>query len=160
MCVKTPAFFFPVQISGDSPNCVRRPCAPKLTLWSRTVTKPAGGYFLWVEFSENVDTLALHGLAAQKGISITPGPIFSASRQYRSCIRLNYGAPWNDDCEAGMRLLGRLILSSEGNHDESTFFEMHLAGWFQNEAVESVTDWLCLGNAVIPSPEPTPVGTA
>ncbi|WP_153108727.1 PLP-dependent aminotransferase family protein [Propionivibrio limicola] len=78
------------------------------------VTKPSGGYFLWVEFSENVDTLALHQLAAQEGISITPGPIFSASRQYRNSIRLNYGAPWNDDCEAGMRLLGQLILSLEG----------------------------------------------
>ncbi|MBK1680960.1 PLP-dependent aminotransferase family protein [Rhodocyclus tenuis] len=73
------------------------------------VTRPAGGYFLWLEFSEDIDTLALHQLAAEEGISITPGPVFSASRQYRNCIRLNYGIPWNDGCEAGMSLLGRLI---------------------------------------------------
>lgn len=59
------------------------------------VSRPNGGYFLWVEFPEGFDTLALHRQAAELGISIAPGPIFSPSRQYQHCIRLNYGAPWS-----------------------------------------------------------------
>ncbi len=41
-------------------------------------TRPAGGYFLWIELPEGTDTLALQQLALSHGISIAPGPIFSA----------------------------------------------------------------------------------
>ncbi|MBS1157363.1 MAG: GntR family transcriptional regulator [Proteobacteria bacterium] len=75
------------------------------------VSRPQGGYFLWVEFPEGFDTLELHRLAAAQGISIAPGPIFSASRQYRNCIRLNYGSPWNSDFEQAIAILGQLIKS-------------------------------------------------
>nr|WP_294865315.1 PLP-dependent aminotransferase family protein [uncultured Pseudogulbenkiania sp.] len=70
------------------------------------VSRPNGGYFLWVEFPEGFDTLALHRQAAELGISIAPGPIFSASRQFRNCIRLNYGSPWGEIHDKGMEILG------------------------------------------------------
>jgi DNA-binding transcriptional MocR family regulator len=73
------------------------------------VSRPKGGYFLWVEFSAGFDTLKLHRLAAEQGISLAPGPIFSASRQYRHCIRLNFGSPWNNDFEQALATLGGLI---------------------------------------------------
>jgi len=72
------------------------------------VSRPAGGYFLWVAFREDFDTLALHRAAAEQGISLAPGPIFSPSRQFRHCIRLNYGAPWSEAAEQGMARLGAL----------------------------------------------------
>ncbi|MBM3116842.1 PLP-dependent aminotransferase family protein [Jeongeupia naejangsanensis] len=72
------------------------------------VSRPNGGYFLWVEFAEGFDTLALHRRAIEHGISIAPGPIFSASRRYRHCLRLNYGSPWSAAFEQGMATLGRL----------------------------------------------------
>ncbi|GAB3246401.1 aminotransferase-like domain-containing protein [Chitinimonas naiadis] len=72
------------------------------------VSRPGGGYFLWVEFPVGFDTLKLHALAAEAGISIAPGPIFSASRQYRHCLRLNYGSPWSPAFEDGMSRLGGL----------------------------------------------------
>ena len=72
------------------------------------VSRPQGGYFLWVEFAEGFDTLVLHQQAAAQGISIAPGPIFSASRQYRHCIRLNYGSPWSADFEQGIAILAKL----------------------------------------------------
>jgi DNA-binding transcriptional MocR family regulator len=71
------------------------------------LSRPSGGYFIWVEFPAHFDTLALHRRAAAAGISIAPGPIFSASRQFRHCIRLNYGHPWGPDFEQGMALLGQ-----------------------------------------------------
>ncbi|MCY1246737.1 HTH-type transcriptional regulator NorG [compost metagenome] len=46
------------------------------------VSRPEGGYFLWLEFPEQVDSLRLFQLALAQGISIAPGPIFSATRRF------------------------------------------------------------------------------
>lgn len=76
------------------------------------VTRATGGYFAWIELPEGVDTLALQRQAVRLGISIAPGPIFSASRAFRRCLRLNYGHPFDARVEAAVRTLGRL--ASEG----------------------------------------------
>ncbi|CAG9171494.1 PLP-dependent aminotransferase family protein [Cupriavidus respiraculi] len=72
------------------------------------VTHPDGGYFLWVEFAPGFDALALHRVALEHGIGIAPGPLFSARRGFRNCIRLNYGHPWNAAMEAAVAKLGQL----------------------------------------------------
>jgi DNA-binding transcriptional MocR family regulator len=72
------------------------------------VSRPAGGYFVWVEFAEGFDALALHQAALAHGISVAPGPIFSARRNFGHCLRLNYGYPWSDEYEAAMQTLGAL----------------------------------------------------
>ena len=73
-------------------------------------TQPAGGYFLWLELPDGTDTLRLHRQALQHGISIAPGPIFSASRSFAHCLRLNYGQEWNARSEAALATLGRLAV--------------------------------------------------
>ncbi len=75
------------------------------------VTRPSGGYFLWFEFPQQVDSLQLLQLALAQGISLAPGPIFSATQRFRNCARLNYGSPWDGRSEAAMELLGRMIRS-------------------------------------------------
>ena len=77
------------------------------------VSQPAGGYFLWVEFAEGFDTLALHREALAAGISVAPGPIFSARRGLTNGLRLNYGHPWTDRLEDAMAVLGRLAARVE-----------------------------------------------
>ncbi|MES2153488.1 MAG: PLP-dependent aminotransferase family protein [Pseudomonadota bacterium] len=72
------------------------------------VTRPQGGYFLWLELGEGVDALALHRAALAQGISIAPGPIFSAQRAFGNCVRLNFGHAWDARMEAAMQTLGRL----------------------------------------------------
>ncbi|SFU81069.1 aminotransferase-like domain-containing protein [Pseudoduganella namucuonensis] len=72
------------------------------------VTRPEGGYFLWVELPDGVDALALHQAALREGIGIAPGPMFSAKRAFRNCIRLNYGHPWEDSHAAAIATLGGL----------------------------------------------------
>lgn len=72
------------------------------------VSRPAGGYFVWVEFAEGFDALALHQAALARGISVAPGPMFSARRHFRHCLRLNYGHPWDARFEAAMQTLGAL----------------------------------------------------
>lgn len=72
-------------------------------------TRPKGGYFLWVELPPTVDALSLHRQALAHGISIAPGPIFSAHHGYSNCIRLNYGHTWDARTEAALATLGRLV---------------------------------------------------
>ncbi len=73
------------------------------------VTRPSGGYFLWFEFAERVDALQLFRLALAQGISLAPGPIFSATRGFGHCARLNHGHPWTAQSEQAMQTLGRII---------------------------------------------------
>jgi DNA-binding transcriptional MocR family regulator len=72
------------------------------------VTKPDGGYFVWLELPPGADSLELHRLAIDRGISIAPGPIFSPRREYRRCVRLNYGHPWSTELERAVRTLAQL----------------------------------------------------
>lgn len=73
------------------------------------ITRPKGGYFLWVELPRQVDSLRLFRTALEHGVSLAPGPIFSASQQFRHCIRLSYGHPWTQRSERGMETLGTLL---------------------------------------------------
>jgi DNA-binding transcriptional MocR family regulator len=72
------------------------------------VTRPSGGFVLWVELPEKVDALVLHRHALEKGISIAPGPLFSASGKYRNFIRLSCALPWDERLERALVTLGGL----------------------------------------------------
>jgi DNA-binding transcriptional MocR family regulator len=73
------------------------------------VAVPAGGYFLWVECAAAVDSLAVHRLALDSGITIAPGPMFSARRQFGNFIRLNYGHPWRSETDRAIRRLAAIL---------------------------------------------------
>ncbi|MFB4391895.1 MULTISPECIES: GntR family transcriptional regulator MpaR [unclassified Pseudomonas] len=75
------------------------------------VSQPSGGYFLWLELPEQMDALKLFHMALAQGISIAPGPIFSPTRRFGNCIRLNYGSPWGEGPQQAMETLGRIIRS-------------------------------------------------
>ena len=70
------------------------------------ITHPQGGYILWVEMPEDVDSLKLYETALQNGISIAPGIIFSTNGdKYGSCIRLN-ASYWSERAEQALETLG------------------------------------------------------
>lgn len=73
------------------------------------LARPQGGYFLWLELPGQVDTLTLHRQALARGISIAPGPIFSAKREFGNYLRLNFGHPDSDRQQQAMATLGELI---------------------------------------------------
>ena len=73
------------------------------------ITRPAGGFVIWVELPKGSDSIALYHRAIENGISIAPGPIFSATQKYRNFIRINCAQPWNERLEAAIILLGRLV---------------------------------------------------
>jgi DNA-binding transcriptional MocR family regulator len=72
------------------------------------VTRPEGGYFLWVQLPRKVKALELFRLASHRKISIAPGPIFSPQRHFENCIRLNYGIVWTPKVEAALATVGAM----------------------------------------------------
>jgi DNA-binding transcriptional MocR family regulator len=72
-------------------------------------TTPRGGHVLWLQLPEGVEALELHRAAAAEGVQIAPGPMFSASRAYSDCIRLNTGFPYTEHTDRQLATLGRLV---------------------------------------------------
>ncbi len=77
------------------------------------LTRPVGGHVLWVELPQECSAMMLHQEALERGISIAPGEIFSPSRSYKNCLRLNTSAPWSPKIEQAMVTLGQLIQAQQ-----------------------------------------------
>jgi DNA-binding transcriptional MocR family regulator len=73
------------------------------------VTRPTGGFVLWVELPKKVSALELHERALAEKISIAPGPMFSASQGFENFIRINCGHRWSPRLESAIGTLGRLV---------------------------------------------------
>lgn len=99
-------------------RAIRRSYHHQLHLFSQAVlrhfpentrlSRPQGGFILWIELPTGVDTLAMHPAAIKHGINTAPGPLFSVKDRYHNCLRLNCGIPWSDRIEAALRTLGTL----------------------------------------------------
>jgi DNA-binding transcriptional MocR family regulator len=74
-------------------------------------TRPAGGHVLWVELPP-ADAMALFESAAEKGVSIAPGPPFSTAGGYRNFLRLNCSWPADARLEKAIQTLGTLLAES------------------------------------------------
>ena len=77
------------------------------------ISAPDGGYFLWLTLNPAINSLSLFQQALAAGISIAPGPMFSASQQFANCIRLNYGAVKLEEIEPAIQRLAGLINAAE-----------------------------------------------
>lgn len=73
------------------------------------VSRPTGGFILWLELNKKVDSFKLRTEAMKHNISIVPGKIFSAGINYSNFIRISFGKPWSDDVDYGLMMLGKLI---------------------------------------------------
>jgi DNA-binding transcriptional MocR family regulator len=72
------------------------------------MSRPAGGFVLWLELPRRFDSRALFDAALDHGICFAPGDVFSASRRFRNCLRLSAGHTWDERLEAGIHRLGAL----------------------------------------------------
>lgn len=73
------------------------------------VTRPQGGFVLWVELNKQVNTFELYEQALKHKITFAPGRIFSLQDRYSNCMRISYSNPWSKPVEDGLKTLGRLI---------------------------------------------------
>jgi DNA-binding transcriptional MocR family regulator len=107
-----------VESGGYDQRRIRREYARNVGLMSDAVmryfpegtrlTRPSGGFVLWVQLPENVDSLKLYELALQSGITLAPGHVFSATYQFSNFIRLN-AATFNYSTERAIERLGAMI---------------------------------------------------
>ena len=72
------------------------------------MSRPAGGFVLWVELPRPIDSRALFEKALRRGICFVPGDVFSASRCYTDCLRLSCGHGWDGRIEDGLNTIGLL----------------------------------------------------
>jgi DNA-binding transcriptional MocR family regulator len=73
------------------------------------ISHPAGGYLLWAQLPDGIDTVALQRRAVARGLSVAPGPAFSASGAFSNYLRINAGHPWSERTREALDLLARLI---------------------------------------------------
>ena len=90
-------------------NLARMTCAIEASFPPETkVSRPAGGFVLWLELPRCFDSRELFDQALEHGICFAPGDVFSAGRRFRNCLRLSAGHLWSKQVEDGIRQLGRL----------------------------------------------------
>jgi DNA-binding transcriptional MocR family regulator len=75
------------------------------------MTRPSGGYFLWLQLPVKIDALELHRRALERNISVVPGAIFCPRDSFDDCVRLNYGLLWSKETEAAVAALGEITRS-------------------------------------------------
>jgi len=76
------------------------------------VTRPAGGFVLWLELPKSVDCRRLFERALDNGICFAPGHVFSAHGRFRNCLRLSCGHGWDARIERGVCRLGELATAA------------------------------------------------
>ena len=71
------------------------------------VTRPRGGFVLWVEVPPPFDSVRLYEASRKHGISIAPGSIFSLTGKFKNCLRIN-AAQWSPRVAEAIGTLGEL----------------------------------------------------
>jgi DNA-binding transcriptional MocR family regulator len=72
------------------------------------VSRPAGGFVLWLELPKPLKSRALFDEALEHGICFVPGDVFSAGSRHGNCLRLSGGYGWDSRIETGVKTLGEL----------------------------------------------------
>lgn len=78
------------------------------------LSRPSGGYFLWVELPWRIDSMKLRDAAIQHNISICPGPIFSLEGEFRHFLRLNCALRLDDRVTRAIETIGGLAHDLNG----------------------------------------------
>lgn len=73
------------------------------------ISRPQGGYALWVELGKKVNAFELYQLAMEHNISIAPGQIFSVDGRFNNFIRISFGLAFDEVVEESFRVLGKLV---------------------------------------------------
>ncbi|WP_409311461.1 PLP-dependent aminotransferase family protein [Pectobacterium sp. B1J-3] len=81
------------------------------------VSRPQGGFLMWIELPEHFDSLRLNREVKKAGMQIAAGSLFSAAGKYRNCMRLNYALPFTQETAEGLRIMGEATERLLHEHD-------------------------------------------
>jgi DNA-binding transcriptional MocR family regulator len=73
-----------------------------------SVSHPEGGFVIWIQLPRQYDGADVARRAASAGIHILPGAVFSPTGQYRNCIRIACGHPF-EAIQPAVRTLARML---------------------------------------------------
>lgn len=73
------------------------------------VSRPQGGFVLWVQLPEGVSGTEVYQRARAENINVAPGLMFSTTNKFDNCLRLNGGNPWTGTIEKAVARLGALV---------------------------------------------------
>jgi DNA-binding transcriptional MocR family regulator len=76
------------------------------------ISRPQGGFFLWIKLPTGTDGKKLAQLAAEARVQYTPGPAFFANGGGEQHIRLAFSYEPPEKGYEGARLLGRAIVAA------------------------------------------------
>ena len=81
------------------------------------VSRPTGGFLLWLELPYQIDGIALFKQALDQDICFAPGTVFSPNPKkddkFANCMRLSCGHEWNDQIEKAMKTLGEMATNAK-----------------------------------------------
>lgn len=115
MAVESPTYFGTLQaLEVLGMKALEIPVEPVNGIAARfpdgtRISRPAGGFLLWVQLPEGTDTVELQRRALTHGLSVAPGPAFSASGAYRNYMRVNAGYRWSARNGEALDLLAELV---------------------------------------------------
>ncbi|MEC7376962.1 MAG: aminotransferase class I/II-fold pyridoxal phosphate-dependent enzyme, partial [Pseudomonadota bacterium] len=72
------------------------------------VSRPQGGFVLWVQLPDGVSGTRVYQKARAENINVAPGLMFSTANKYENCLRLNSANPWSERIEQAVARLGAL----------------------------------------------------
>lgn len=97
---------------------IRRAYAQKVELMSEAVlrhfpegtriTEPGGGFVLWVQLPDKLDSMKVYQEALKAFIIIAPGYIFSPTHKFNDFIRLNASC-WSEKADMDLARLGKVV---------------------------------------------------
>src|SRR5438874_6272854 len=76
------------------------------------VSRPEGGFFLWIRLPNGTDLEKLSELAVASRVQYTPGPAFFPGKGGEDHIRLAFSYESPEKCYEGARLIGKAILGA------------------------------------------------
>lgn len=72
-----------------------------------TVTRPEGGFVLWIELPSSVDAFAVYQGALEKGIGVAPGCLFTTGDGFRNCLRVS-ASVWSERTARALQTVGEI----------------------------------------------------
>jgi 2-aminoadipate transaminase len=84
---------------------------PDGTRW----TNPQGGFFIWLELPDGIDTVKMLSKAVAAGVNYLPGVACFASGKGKNTIRLAFSFVKLEQIDPGMRILGEVIKAELAN---------------------------------------------
>jgi DNA-binding transcriptional MocR family regulator len=72
------------------------------------VSRPAGGFVLWLELPKPLASRELFDAALKRGVCFVPGDVFSTSQRFAGYLRVSCGSAWHARIEKGLEILGEI----------------------------------------------------